>query len=350
MYFFKGTQMARRSLELEVHGRWWMGIKTKTLLAMACLMSGCGISNVFAQLSPLNPNKPIKMIVGYSAGGAVDLVARALSKGLSAQMGMNFVVENKPGAGTNIAVKSVIAAEPDGHTLMLAANALAANMSLYQPAPFDAEKELAVVSLVGKIPVVIATLSNSPLRNVAYLMEKAKADPKSISYASPGNGSTPHLAMEIFARAAAIELTHIPYKGGAQAVTDVLGGQVPVLSMNALEVLAHVSSGKLKVLAVLSSKRTPMFPDALTLSEQGFPGFEASVWYGVVAPSATPKNILVLLHQEVQKALTSSEMREKMSSVGGEVTLASKEQFAELLHSERVRYEKLIRQAQIQPD
>jgi tripartite-type tricarboxylate transporter receptor subunit TctC len=265
-------------------------------------------------------------------------------------MGMTFVVENKPGAGTNIAVKSVISADPDGHTLMLAANALAANMSLYQPAPFDAEKELAVVALVGQIPVVIAVQSNSSLKNIAALLEKAKADPGGLSYASPGNGSTPHLAMEIFARAGSIELTHIPYKGGAQAVTDVLGGQVPLLAMNALEVLPHSNSGKLKVLAVLSAKRTPMFPDAPTLAEQGFAGFEASVWYGLVAPSATPKAILTQLHLEVQKALVSAEVKEKMGSVGGEVSPASREQFADLLHAERVRYEKLIRQAHIKPD
>ena len=319
-------------------------------------LSLTSVSSGFAQVgnavhaSLLNPTKPIKVVVGYSAGGAVDIVARALTKSLAAQTGMTFVVENKPGAGTNIAVKSVISADPDGHTLMLAANALAANMSLYQPAPFDAEKELAVVALVGQIPVVIAVQSNSSLKNIAALLEKAKADPGGLSYASPGNGSTPHLAMEIFARAGSIELTHIPYKGGAQAVTDVLGGQVPLLAMNALEVLPHSNSGKLKVLAVLSAKRTPMFPDAPTLAEQGFAGFEASVWYGLVAPSATPKAILTQLHLEVQKALVSAEVKEKMGSVGGEVSPASREQFADLLHAERVRYEKLIRQAHIKPD
>ncbi len=324
-------------------------------IAFCCLVLS-GPFYAFAQSSPsvheggLISGKPIKIVVGYSAGGAVDIVARALSKSLAAQTGMTFIVENKPGAGTNIAVKSVISAEPDGHTLMLAANALAANMSLYQPAPFDAEKDLAVVALVGQIPVVIAVQSNSNLKNISNLLGKAKADPGLLSYASPGNGSTPHLAMEIFARAASIELTHIPYKGGAQAVTDVLGGQVPLLAMNALEVLPHTNSGKLRVLAVLSAKRSPMFADALTLSEQGFPGFEASVWYGLVAPSATPKTILTHLHLEVQKALASAEVREKMGSVGGEVSPASREQFAELLHSERVRYDKLIRQAHIKPD
>jgi tripartite-type tricarboxylate transporter receptor subunit TctC len=318
---------------------------------------------VFAQTSKGNsqqlgnyPSRAIKVLVGYSPGGAVDIVARALSQSMSSSMGVPIVVENKPGAGTNIAVKAAIAAEPDGYTLMLAANALAANMALYQPSPFDAERDLSVVALVGQIPVVIAasTLQDSAGQSapasMSQLLERAKRAPKTLNYASPGNGSTPHLAMEIFAKAAGVELVHVPYKGGAQAITDVLGGQVQLLAMNALEVLPHVKSGKLRILAVLSAKRSSIFPDAMTLSEQGFPGFEASVWYGLVAPQATPKAVLAYLHDEVQKALQSAEVKEKMSSVGGEVTLASQEQFADLLHKERVRYDRLIKQAQIKPD
>jgi tripartite-type tricarboxylate transporter receptor subunit TctC len=308
---------------------------------------------VLGSLPANYPTRALKVVVGYSAGGAVDIVARALSQSMSNSMGVPIVVDNKPGAGTNIAVKATIAAEPDGYTLMLAANALAANMALYQPSPFDAEKELSVIALVGQIPVVIAantfTDSGTP-GSLPQLLERAKQAPKTLNYASPGNGSTPHLAMEIFARAAGIELTHVPYKGGAQAITDVLGGQVQLLAMNALEVLPHVKSGKLRILAVLSAKRSVMFPDAMTLSEQGFPGFEASVWYGLVAPQATPKPVLSYLHNEVQKALQTPEVKEKMTSVGGEVTLASQEQFAELLHKERLRYDKLIKQAQIKPD
>ena len=284
------------------------------------------------------PSKPVKV------------VARTIGQSLSASMGQPFVVENKPGAGTNIAVKSVITAEPDGHTLLMAANALAANMSLYQPAPFDAEKDLVAVSLVGRVPVVIAANPNVPYASVKQLIEAAKGKPNSIAYGSPGNGSTPHMAIELFARAAGIDLQHIPYRGGSPAITDTIGGQVPLVAVNALEVLPHVRSGRLKVLAVLSPNRSANFPEVPTIAESGFPGFEASVWYGLVAPAATPKPIVTRLHAEVQKALQSKEVRERMTGVGGEVVPGSSDMFTQLLRSEHLRYEKLVRDANIKPD
>jgi tripartite-type tricarboxylate transporter receptor subunit TctC len=296
------------------------------------------------------PVKPVKIVVGYSAGGAVDTVARTLGQSLSASMGQPVFVENKPGAGTNIAVKFVIDAPADGYTLLMAANALAANMALYQPAPFDAEKDLVPVALIGRLPVVIAANANAPYSTVAQLIAAAKAKPGSVAFASPGNGSTPHLAAELFARAAGIDLMHIPYRGGAQAITDVIGGQVPLLAMNALEVKPHVASGKLKVLAVLSTQRSPIFPDVPTIAESGFRGFEASVWYALMAPAKTPSAVVDQLHAEVQKALKSKEVAERMSSVGGEVIPGSQADLAKLLHSERDRYAKLVREANIKAD
>ncbi len=296
------------------------------------------------------PTRPVKVVVGYSAGGAVDIVARTLGQSLSASMGQPFVVENKPGAGTNIAVKSVIDAPADGYTLLLAANALAANMALYTPAPFDAEKDLVPVSLVGRVPVVIAASAATPYSSVAQLIAAAKAKPGAISFASPGNGSTPHMAGELFARAAGINLMHVPYRGGAQAITDVIGGQVPLLAMNALEVKPHVASGKLKVLAVLSPQRSPIFPDVPTIAQSGYPGFEASVWYALMAPANTPKPVVDKLHAEVQKALATSEVRERMTAVGGEVIPGSQADLAKLLRSERQRYANLVREAKITPD
>lgn len=296
------------------------------------------------------PAKPVKIVVGYSAGGAVDIVARTLGQALAAAMGQPVVVENKPGAGTNIAVKAVIDAPPDGYTLLMAANALAANMALYQPAPFDAERDLAPVSLIGRVPVVIAANPNVPFNSVAQLIAAAKAKPGTLAFASPGNGATPHLAVELFARSAGISLLHVPYRGGAQAITDVIGGQVPLLAMNALEVKPHVQSGKLKVLAVLSPQRSVIFPDVPTIAESGFPGFEASVWYALMAPAATPKPILAKLHAEVQKALKTSDVAGRMTAVGGEVTPGSMEMAAALIHSERQRYDKLVREANIKPD
>ncbi len=296
------------------------------------------------------PARPVKIVVGYAAGGAVDIVARTVGQNLSASLGQPVLVENKPGAGTNIAVKSVIDAPADGYTLLMAANALAANMALYQPSPFDAERDLVPISLIGRVPVVIAVNPAAPFSTVAGLIEAAKAKPGTIAYASPGNGSTPHMAVELFARAAGISLQHIPYRGGAPAIIDVIGGQLPLVAVNALEVLPHVKSGKLKVLAALSPARSAIFPDVPTIAESGFPGFEASVWYGLLAPAATPKAVVARLHADVQKALQAPEVRDRMTSVGGEVAPGSAEQFAALIRSERQRYEKLVREAHIKPD
>jgi tripartite-type tricarboxylate transporter receptor subunit TctC len=318
---------------------------SKYALVLTAWVSLCG--SVQAQNFP---SKPIKIVVGYAAGGAVDAVARSVGQSIASSTGQTVLVDNKPGAGTNIAVKSVIAAEPDGYTLLMAANALAANMALYQPMPFDAEKELTAVSLVGRVPVVIAANPSVPYNNVKQLMEAAKNKPNTIAYGSPGNGSTPHMAIELFTHAAGIDLQHIPYRGGAQAITDVIGGQLPLIAVNALEVLPHVKSGKLKVLGVLSPARSPIFPDAPTIAESGFPGFEASVWYGLVAPAATPKPVIQKLHEEVQKALQTKEVRDRMTQVGGEVVPGSAEMFTALIHSEHLRYAKLVKEANIKPD
>ena len=320
----------------------------RTLLA-AATAALCLVQPAWSQ-QPAYPSKPVKLVVGYSAGGAVDIIARTVGQSLSASMGQPWVVENKPGAGTNIAVKSVIDAAPDGYTLMLAANALAANMALYQPAPFDAERDLALIAQVGRVPVVIAANAAAPYDTVAQLIAAAKAKPGAVAFASPGNGATPHMAVELFAKAAGISLQHVPYRGGSQAITDTIGGQVPLVAVNALEALPHVKSGKLKILAALSVNRTSIFPDAPTIAESGFPGFEASVWYGLVAPAGTPKAVVDKLHAEVQKALATPEVKTRLQSVGGEVTPGTAAQFASLVRSERQRYEKLVRETGIKPD
>ena len=252
-----------------------LNLSRRRCLALSVSLLATGVS------AQTLPNKPIKIIVGYSAGGAVDTVARTVGQAIAASLGQPVIVENKPGAGSNIAVKATIDAPPDGLTLMMAANALAANPALYQPAPFDPERDLTPVSLIGRVPVVIAANAGAPYANIKQLIEAAKAKPGAIAFASPGNGSTPHMAVEFFERAAGIKLQHVPYRGGAQALTDVIGGQLPLAAMNALEVLPHVKSGKLKVLAVLSPNRTAIFPDTPTIAESGYPGFEASVWYGL---------------------------------------------------------------------
>lgn len=319
--------------------------------AIRILMSVCAALCVAPAVhAQTYPAKPIKVIVGYAPGGAVDIVARTVGQKISTTLGQPVIVENKPGAGTNIAVRALIDSPADGYTLMVSANALAANPALYQPAPFDPDRDVTPISLIGRVPVVIATSANSEFNSLAKLVSAAKAKPGGISFASPGNGATPHLAVELFARAAGISLQHVPYRGGSPAIIDVIGGQLPLVAVNALEVMPHVKSGKLRVLAVMSQKRTSIFPDTPTIAESGYPGFEASVWYGFIAPANTPKEVVTRLHGEIQKALAAPDVIERMAAVGGEVSPGTTEQFRDMIHKERVRYEKLIREAKLKPD
>ncbi len=322
-------------------------IDRRRFLVIAGALSA--VRRASAQTTPF-PSKPVKLFVGFAPGGAVDIIARAIGQQIAPGLGQPIVIENKPGAGTNIALRTLIESPPDGHTLMLTANSIAANQTLYQPAPFDMARDFTPVALVGRVPVVLAANAQTPIESIAKLISSSKSAPRSVSYGSPGNGSTPHLAIELFERAAGIQLNHIPYKGGAPAINDVVAGHLQAVAVNALEVLPHVKSGKLRVLAVLSLARSPIFPDVPTIAESGFPGFEASVWYGVVGPAGLPQAVVTRVHAEVQKALSAPEVRERLVNAGGEVLPAPVERFASLLASERVRYDKLIREARIQPD
>jgi tripartite-type tricarboxylate transporter receptor subunit TctC len=296
------------------------------------------------------PSRPIKLLVGFAPGGAVDIIARAIGQQIGPALGQPVVVENKPGAGTNIALRALIESPPDGHTLMLTANSIAANPTLYQPPPFDMARDFTPVALVGRVPVVLAASAQAPIDSIAQLIATSKTNPRSVNYGSPGNGSTPHLAIELFQRAAGIQLNHVPYRGGAPALNDTIAGHLALVAVNALEALPHARSGKLRVLAVLSPQRSPIFPDVPTIAESGFAGFEASVWYGVVGPAGLPQPVVARVHAEVQKALAAPEVRERLAGAGGEVLPGPVERLTTLLASERARYDKLIREARIQPD
>lgn len=323
-------------------------LSRRHLLALAGLLAiGSPLS---AGAADAYPTKPIKIIVGYSAGGAVDLIARSVGQRMAILLGQPVIVENKPGAGTNIAVKALITGPSDGYTLMLAANALAVNPTLFQPAPYDLERDLTPVSLVGRVPVVAAVRENSEWKTLQQLVSAAKAKPGTFGVATPGNGSTPHLAMELFQHTAGVSLRHVPYKGGSQALTDVMGGHVDVVAVNALEASPLAKAGKLRVLALMSPERAAVLPGVPTVAESGYPGFEASVWYGFVAPAGLPKPVLAKLHEAVQKALESPEVRDQLAAAGGVPLPGPTERFDKLLKSEAARYGKLIREASIKPD
>jgi tripartite-type tricarboxylate transporter receptor subunit TctC len=298
-------------------------------------------------MAQAHPSRPVKILVGFAPGGAMDIVARAVGEKMAAGLGQPVVVDNKPGAASNIAIRQLIDSPPDGHTLMLVANGLTANPFLYTQQAFDPNRDVVPISLVARLPVVIAAGGTSDLTSLQKLVETSKARPGSLSYATPGNGSTPHLAVELFARAAGITLTHVPYKGGAPAITDVLAGQLPLVAVNAVEVLPHVKAGKLRVLAALSAERVSTLPDAPTIAESGYPGFEASVWHAFIAPRGTPPAVVERLNAEIHKALAAPDVKERLASLGAVVAPTTPQELAQLVRVEHERYGRLIREANI---
>jgi tripartite-type tricarboxylate transporter receptor subunit TctC len=300
-----------------------------------------------AALAQPYPSKPVKILVGFAPGGAMDIVARTLAQKMGPSLGQTVIVENKPGAASNIAIRQLIESPPDGYTIMLVANGLSANPSLYTDQPFDPNTDVVPITLVARLPVVIAAGVGSEFFSLKQMIEIAKSAPGRVNYGSPGSGSTPHLAMESFARAAGITLTHIPYKGGAPAITDVLGGQLPLVAVNAVEVQPHVKAGKLKVLATLSAERISTLPDAPTIAESGFPGFEASVWHALIAPKGTPPAIVERLRAEAAKALADPEVKERFAGLGAVPSPSTPKELGALVRSEHERYGKLIREGNI---
>ncbi len=322
-------------------------IRTTTRTAALFMAAILACAAAPAALAQAYPAKTVKILVGFAPGGAMDIVARTVGQKLASGLGQTVIIENKPGAASNIAIRQLIDSPPDGYTVMLVANGLTANPLLYTQQPFDPNTDVVPISLVARLPVVIAANAKSELSTLQKVVEASKARPGSVNYGSPGSGSTPHLAVELFARGAGIQLTHIPYKGGKPAITDVLGGQLPLVAVNAVEVLPLVKDGKLRVLAALSAQRVSTLPDAPTIAESGYPGFEASVWHAFIAPKGTPPAIVARLNAEIHKALADPEVKERLAALGAEVSPGTPQELATLVRTEHERYGKLIREANI---
>jgi len=315
--------------------------------AALCAAAMLGLGAAPAALAQAYPAKTLKILVGFAPGGAMDIVARTVGQKMAPSLGQAVVIENKPGAASNIAIRQLIESPPDGYTVMLVANGLTANPLLYTQQPFDPNADVTPISLVARLPVVIAANPKSEVASLAKLVEISKSKPGSLNYGSPGNGSTPHLAVELFARGAGIQLSHVPYKGGKPAIADVLGGQLPLVAVNAVEVQPLWKDGKLKVLAALSAQRVATMPDVPTIAESGYPGFEANVWHAFIAPKGTPPAIVEKLRAEIHKALADPEVKERLANLGAEVAPSTAQELAALVRAEHERYAKLVREAGI---
>jgi tripartite-type tricarboxylate transporter receptor subunit TctC len=296
------------------------------------------------------PSRPIRIIVPYSAGGASDVPMRVIAEQLGRQLGQAVVVENRPGQGAMIGAAEVAKAAPDGYTLILVSNPQTIGPSLYANLPFDPVEDFAGISLFGREPSVLVVNPAFPAHDLKSFIEYVKARPGQVNFASSGNGSAQHLFTAMFLSAAGLKMTHIPYRGSAQAVTDVIGGQVPMAMPGLAAMVPNVRAGKLRALATTGATRSPLLPDVPTLAESGFPGFTAYVWSGVAAPKGTPPAIIDRLNRELRSAMQSAPVKSFMDKASIEIVTDSPAELQAFMREERERAAKVVKEAGVRVD
>ena len=298
--------------------------------------------NTLAVAQPY-PSKPVRIISPYPPGGGNDILARAISPKLGELFGQQVIVENRPGANTIIGTEAVAKSAPDGYTIILVPSSHAINSSLYKKLPYDAIRDFSPITLVGSGPLILAVHPSMPTRSVRDLVTLAKARPDVLTYGSAGNGASGHLAGVLFGNLTSTRLVHIPYKGTAPAITDLLGGQISMTFGTSLAVLPHVMAGKLRALASCGAKRTLASPDLPTVAESGVAGYAASLWYGLLAPARTPREIVMRLNGEVLKVLALNEVRERLAGQGVDAYTSSPEEFAGLIAADLEKWARVVK-------
>ncbi len=298
-------------------------------------------------LAQTYPVKPVRIMVGANAGGGTDIIARVLAEKYQAALGQPFIVENRPGASNTIAADLTAKAAPDGHTLLLATNTGQAIAPHLIKLSFDTNKDLIPIALIVTVPNVLVVTPNLPANNVKELIALMKAKPEAFSYGSSGVGSTQHLAGEAFNLAAGTKAVHIPYKGSAQALADLSGGQIQMNFDTTSSAMAFIKGGKVKALAVMSPQRTPELPDVPTLAEAGLPGVEMTTWYGLFVTAGTPKDVVNRIYAETIKVLQLPDVQKRLIALGGEPGKITQEQFAALVKSDYERFGRLIKDANV---
>jgi tripartite-type tricarboxylate transporter receptor subunit TctC len=293
----------------------------------------------------------VRLVVPFTPGGSTDILARVIATRLGAAMGQTYIVENKPGAGGSLGADSVARADPDGSTLLMGhIGTLAVNASLYPKLPYDPVKSFAPVAWVARVPNVLVVNANSSIRSLKDLVAQAQAQPGRLTYSSGGNGSAAHIAFEYLKLRTKIFMSHIPYRGTAPSVTDLISGQVDATFTGGPAVMPHVKSGRLRALAVSSSRRMAAFPDVPTVAESGYPGFEADQWYGVVAPAGTPAELVTRLNLAINKILALPEVAQQLAGEGAEPVQATPQAFAELIAREIPRWREVVRAGNVKPE
>lgn len=292
------------------------------------------------------PTKPIRLVVPFPPGGGTDSIAREVSQKVAAATGWTFVIDNRSGAGGNLGVDAVAKSPPDGHALVLGQTSnLAINPTLYAKMPYDPQKDLAPVVVLAQSALVMVTGTSTPYKSVADVVAAAKAKPGQLNFASPGNGTVAHLTSELFQKAAGIDTQHVPYKGAAQALTDVISGNVDLYMASVPTLIGQIRNGKLRALAVTSAKRVDDLPSVATINESGYKGFDAVTWFGLLAPAGTPKDVVARLNAEFNKALQNPELRRRLGDEGADAVGGSPEQFAALIRDEIPRWGRVVRES-----
>ena len=320
-------------------------ISRRTAICLAVIgLSAAGPIGSAAALD--YPTRSVRWVVGYPPGGATDIIARLIGQRLSERLGQQFVIENKPGAGNNIATESVIKAEPDGYTLLLVNPANYINATLYANLKFNLVRDLAPVAAFNRVPNVMTVNKDVPAKTVAEFIAYVKANPGKVNLASSGNGTSVHLSGEMFMAMTGVKMQHVPYRGAAPAITDLLGGQVQVIFDNMPSILQHVRAGSLRALAVTSKTRSPLLPDVPALADT-IPGYEASALFGMGAPKNTPKEVIEKLNKEVNAVLAEPAIKARLTELGGEPLIGPPEAFGAMIVAETEKWKKVIEEAKV---
>ena len=296
------------------------------------------------------PEKPIRFVVPYGAGGPGDAVARLVGTGLAKRLGQSVVIDGRPGASTIVGTEIVAKAPPDGYSILTISTTHAVNPAIYKKLPYDPIRDFAPVTLMVATPFVLCVNPKVPTNSVRELIALAKTKPQGLAYGSGGTGSSLHLTAELFSSQAGIRMLHVPYKGAGPAFIDLIGGQVQIVFSSTVSSLPHVKSGQVRALAVTSLKRASAAPDVPTLAESGFPGFESSSWFGVLAPAKTPAEIVLKLQQEIAQVLKTPEVREVLTNLGAEPSGMSPDEFGKYFRAEIAKWGKVVRDANIVAD